>query len=220
MSDKKAANETVKPENDSFAAGEMQELKREMRSAKWVAWLEDNKQTLLAGLGVLVLVLLAAGYWLESERSMRVAAATVYQQALTEQDRERKRALLESVSRDFAGSSYAALALMQLARFDAEHADRHLQALIAHGQAMDEWVWQAHLDLAEFYLERGDIQAARQHLKTKVGEQYLQLQHYLQAQAADDAGERKMHLKEALAAPSLDDELKQKIESQLAANAS
>ena len=220
MSDKKAAKEAVEEENSSFAAEEMEELKREMRSAKWVAWMEDNKQTLMAGLAGLVVVLLIAGYWIESERSTRVVAATVYQQALNEQDTEKKRSLLENVSRDFADSSYGALALMQLARYDAGNAETYLKALIAHGKAMEEWVWQAHLDLAELYIERGDAQAAKPYLDTKVGEQYQQLQHYLQAMASADAAEKEMHLKKALDAPSLDDELKQKIESQLASKAS
>ena len=220
MNDKKAAENVAEPENNAFAPEEMEELKREMRSAKWVSWMEENKQTLLGAVTALVVVLLIAGYWIESARSTRTVAATVYQQALNEKDEARKRTLLENVSRDFADSSYGALALMQLARFDAESADRHLKALIAHGQALPEWVWQAQLDLAEFYLERGDAQAARSALDVKMGEQYQQLQHYLQAQLATDAAEKEKHLRKALDAPSLDGELKRKIESQLSANAS
>jgi len=215
MNDKKAAGNAAEPENNAFAPEEMEELKREMRSAKWVAWMEENKQTLLGAVAALVVVLLIAGYLIESARSTRVVAATVYQQALTEQDEERKKTLLANVSRDFADSTYGALALMQLARFDAGNAEQHLKALIAHGSAMQEWVWQARLDLAEIYLERGDAQAARQQLDAKMGEQYQQLQHYLQAQAATDTAEKQSHLKKALDAPSLDDELKRKIESQL-----
>lgn len=220
MNDKKAADEAVESENSSFAAEEMEELKREMRSAKWVAWMEDNKQSLMAGLAGLVVVLLIAGYWIESERATRVVAATVYQQALNEQDTEKKRSLLENVSRDFSDSSYAALALMQLARFDSENAEKHLKGLIAHGKAMEEWIWQARLDLAELYIERGDMQAAQPYLDGKVGEQYQQLQHYLQAMASGDEGDKQMHLQKALDSPSLDDELKQKIESQLTAKTS
>ena len=217
MNDKKAAQNAAESENSVFAPEEMEELKREMRSAKWVAWMEENKQTLLGAVAGLVVALLIAGYLIESERSTRVVAATVYQQALTEQDEEKKRTLLTNVNRDFSDSTYAALALMQLSRFDAGNAEQHLKALVAHGSAMQEWVWQARLDLAEIYLERGDAQSARQQLDTKMSEQYQQLQHYLQAQATTDAAEKQSHLRKALDAPSFDEELKRKIESQLTA---
>ena len=217
MNDKKAAEKAAESENVAFAPEEMEELKREMRSAKWVAWMEENKQTLLGAVAGLVVALLIAGYLIENARSARVVAATVYQQALTEQDDDRKKTLLANVSRDFSDSTYGVLALMQLARFDSANAEQHLKALIAHGKAMPEWVWQARLDLAELYLERGDAQAARQQLDAKMGEQYQQLQHYLQAQAASSPAEKQSHLSKALDAPSLDEELKRKIESQLAA---
>lgn len=215
MTDKKPVNDSMNTESQSALEAEMGELKREMRSAKWAAWAQNNKQSLLAGLAGLVLVLLASGLWIENERSHRASAAILYQQALSEQSIAMKQTLLETVRNDFSGSSYGALALMHLARLDSSNTDAHLKALINHRKAMEEWVWQARLDLAELKIERGDAQAARKHLEEPVGRQYEQLRHYLMAETSTDAAEIEMHLRKALEAPSLDDGLKRKIERQL-----
>ena len=216
MTDKKPENDPMNEEDHSALKAEMDELKREMRSAKWAAWAQDNKQSLLAGLTLLVLALLGSGLWIENERSHRASAAILYQQALSEQDVAIKQTLLESVRNDFSDSSYGALALMQLARVDTGNTTVHLIALMKHGKAMDEWVWQAQLDLAELSIEQGDAQAARKHLELPVGKQYEQLRHYLMAEVSVDPAEKKEHLKQALEAPSLDDGLKRKIENLLA----
>lgn len=216
MTDKKPEDDPVNEEDHSALKAEMDELKREMRSAKWAAWAQDNKQSLLAGVTMLVVVLLASGLWIENERSHRASAAILYQQALSEQDVAIRQTLLESVRNNYADSSYGALALMQLARVDAGNATVHLKALMKHGKAMEEWVWQAQLDLAELNIEQGDAQAARKHLELPVGKQYEQLRHYLMAEVSVDKAEKQEHLKQALEAPSLDDNLKRKIESLLA----
>jgi predicted negative regulator of RcsB-dependent stress response len=216
MTDKKPVDDSMNTEDHSALKAEMDELKREMRSAKWAAWAQDNKQSMLAGVTLLVLALLASGLWIENERSHRASAAILYQQALSEQDMAIKQTLLESVRNDFSDSSYGALALMQLARVDAGNTAAHLNALMNHSKAMEEWVWQAQLDLAELSIEQGDAQAARKHLEQPVGKQYEQLRHYLMAETSVDAAEKQEHLKQALEAPSLDDGLKRKIENLLA----
>jgi predicted negative regulator of RcsB-dependent stress response len=220
MTEKKPVDDPMNTEDHSALKAEMNELKREMRSAKWGAWAQDNKQSLLAGLVLLVLAMLGGGLWIENDRSNRASAAILYQQALSEQDLTTKTTLLENVSSDFSGSSYGALALMQLARVDTANTAAHLQALINHSKAMEEWVWQARLDLAELNIEQGNAQAARKHLEQPVGKQYEQLRHYLMAEISVDAAEKEEHLKKALDAPSLDEGLKRKIESQLATKSS
>jgi predicted negative regulator of RcsB-dependent stress response len=216
MINKKPVNDAMNTEDHSALAAEMDELKREMRSAKWAAWVQNNKQSLLAAVAVLVLVLLFSGLWIENDRSHRASAAILYQQALSEQDVATKQTLLENIRNDFSDSSYGALALMQLARVDFDNAEAYLKALINHREAMEEWVWQARLDLAELKIEQGETQAARKHLEESVGKQYEQLRHYLMAGTSTDAAEKEEHLRKALEAPSLDNDLKRKIESQLA----
>ncbi len=196
---------------------EIAELKRDMRSAQVTAWLEENTQTLIAGVIAVVLALIAGGLWLEHVKSERASAATLYQQALVEKDAAKKQTLMQKVVSDFSGSTYATMAEMQLAALDDAHAEEHLQAVMHASSAMPEWVWQARLDLAELKLEAGDRAAARTLLQESVGRQYEQLRQYLLAMSSDSEAERADHLHKALDAPSLDSELKDRIESLLAA---
>jgi len=220
MVDRKSVHDSVNADDHPTLKAEMDELKREMRSAKWAAWAQHNQQLLLAGVAGLVLALLISGLWIENDRSHRESAAILYQQALSTQDMTMKQTLLERIKNDFSDSTYGALALMQLVRVDADHAEAHLKALINHRKAMEEWVWQARLDLAELNIEQGNTETARKHLEEPVGRQYEQLRHYLMAETSTDAAEKQGHLKKALEAPSLDDGLKRRIESQLAAKSS
>jgi predicted negative regulator of RcsB-dependent stress response len=207
MNDKKIDNAPL--------AEEMAELKRDMRSAQITAWLESNTQTLTAGVIVVILVLAGGGLWIEHNKSLRSSAATVYQQALVEQDGSKKKILMDQVVSEFGGTSYATLAEMQLARLDGEHAETHLQAVIDASASMEEWKWQARLDIAEIKLEAGDKAGARAQLEAPVGKEYEQLRQYLLAQSSDDASAAKAHLQKALDAPSLDNDLKAKIEEML-----
>jgi len=124
MVDNKSVNDSENAVDHSTLKAEMDELKREMRSAKWAAWAQNNKQLLLAGLAGLVLILLASGLWIENDRSHRASAAILYQQALSEQDVTMQQTLLESVKNTFSDTTYGALALMKLARLDLEANDK------------------------------------------------------------------------------------------------
>jgi len=216
MSEKNQQNQPV----EAPLEAEMAELKRDMRSAQLTAWLEANTQSVIAGVIALVLVLIGGGLWLEHSKTERASAATVYQQALGEKDAGNKVALLQKIVSDFSGSSYATMAEMQMASVDGENAEAHLQAVIHASGAMQEWVWQARLDLAELKLQVGDKAAARSVLEAQVGSQYEQLRQYLLAEASDDAAEQQTHLQKALDAPSLDNDLKSKIESMLSGSVS
>ncbi len=210
----------VMPEGVDLSQGEMDELKRDMRSAQLTHWMQSNQKQIIAAVVVFIGLLIAGGMWQEHNRSQHAAAATLYQQALNEPDAGKKVTLMQSVSDKFASSTYSALAQMQLARLDPEHAETHLKALMHHPEAMQEWVWQAGLDLAAIKLEAGDKAAAGELLARPVGEHYQQLRHYLMAMAATDVAEKRQQLQKALDAVSHDEALKNRIASLLAKTAS
>ncbi|WP_018293657.1 YfgM family protein [Mariprofundus ferrooxydans] len=219
---KKASDKTAEPVvvEPVTSKTEMDELKREMRSAEWNHWAEKNMQSLLVAAGLVVVGLIAGGMWLEHSHSRQDAAANLYEQALGETDAAKKTALLESLAGDFSSSSYAAMAQLQLIATDSKHADAHYQALIGNSSAMDEWKWQARLDLAQLKIEQGDAAAAHTLLKEPVGKEYQQLRYFLLAGIAKDDAEKKKQLQKALDAAAPDQGLKQRIESQLAGLAS
>jgi len=217
----KTSDKTADPIEQPVASHEeMAELKREMRTAEWNDWFIKNQQSLLVAVGLVLAGLVAGGMWLEHSRSQQDAAATLYQQAVNESDTGNKKAMLESLVSKFASSSYAAMAQMQLTLADSEHAEAHLQALSDHSSAMDEWKWQARLDLAQLKIEQGDADAAHVLLQQPVGKQYQQLRYFLLSTIAKDAAEKKQQLQKALDAAAPDQELKQRIETQLSLLAS
>jgi len=59
-------------------ATDIVELKRDMQSAKVIAWLEYNQQQLIAGAVVLVLILVGVSLWKEQKLSQKNSAALVY----------------------------------------------------------------------------------------------------------------------------------------------
>jgi len=215
MNDKTVGKVTVMPDENAPLQEEMDELKREMRSAKWQEWVQENQQKIIGAVVVLLIVLMGSGVWIERDRSQSESAATLYQQAVNATDHTKKQALLDSVTQKFSSSSYAALAQMQLASVDQANAETHLKALIQHHGAMPEWVWQARLDLAVIHIAKGDKAAAKSLLDEVVGKQYQQLRYYLLASVSDDATEKSKYLQKALNAVSNDHELEQKIKTLL-----
>jgi len=220
MNDKAPVTGTVLPEGNAPSQGEMNELKRDMRSAQWTHWAQANQKNIIAAVIALVVMLVAGGLWKEHNKSQHGAAASLYQQAMNEQDASKQQSLMQSVITQFASSTYSALAQMQLTHLDKTNAEAHLKALIAHPEAMKEWVWQARLDIAALKIEQGDKAAAKALLEKTVGKQYQQLRHYLMAMAAFDAAEKETHLQKALDAVSQDDALKTRIETLMAQKAS
>jgi len=213
---KKTTEPTVEVvDQPAVSKAEMDELKRDMRSAKWNDWAKNNQQSIVLAIGLLLFGLVGGGMWLEHSRSQHDAAATLFQQAVNETETTKKTALLESLSEEFHGSAYGAMAQMQLVTADSEHAEAHLQALMDHDAAMPEWKWQARLDLANLKVEQGDKDAARALLQPVIGTQYQQARHYLLAGLTDDKTEKKNHLQKALDAAASDLELKQRIEAEL-----
>ncbi len=210
-------NDKANPNQDAIPRTEIEEIRRDMRAAEMLAWAQRHQQQLIAAGVALALGLAGLGLWLEHRKTQRESAAMLYQQALAEKDEAKKRTLLERLSQEFGDAAYGAMAEMQLAAVDREHAAEHLKRVVEHPEAMQEWVWQARLDLARIALARSDRAAAARWLQEPVGPAFRQLRHYLLAQASESRDERLEHLNKALAADSHDEELKARIERELAA---
>lgn len=216
MTDKKqaAANkESGVPAEEHILAAEMQELKRDMRSAQLIDWAQKNSQQLIAAAVVFVVILIGASYWVEHDKAQKRAAAVLYQQAITLQDATKQKALFEQIAKEFASTGYAQLSELQLGRFD--DGVPYLQKLMNNSSATDELRWQARLDLAERAVNAGKNDEALTLLQKPVGVEYEQLRYYLMARAT--SGDKRIaNLKQAQAEISHDAVLKQKIESMLA----
>lgn len=196
---------------------DMEELKRDMRNAQLLDWARKNTSALIAGAIVFVLIIAGTAVWIEKNKSERNASATMYYQALAVvKDSDKQKLLNALVARHF-GTTYTALAEMQLAQLDEAHAAKHLQAVIDNPKSMPEWVWQARLDLAGILIDQGKAGEAAPLLQHGVGPAYAQLRQYLLAKASSDAAVKISHLKKAQAAKSLDQNLARRIDSELQA---
>jgi predicted negative regulator of RcsB-dependent stress response len=211
------SNKPKKPEQEPIDVSheELEELKREMRSAQLTAWAIANQQKIIAGVVVLLMVIVGVSLWKEHRASQRASAATLYQQALNVQQVDDKRSLLQAIIKDYDDTVYGDLARLLLVNVDEEHAAEYLQALMDRPDVDDSIKMQARLDLAQLRLDAGDKAAARELLATGGLADYEQLRHYLLAQAASDDAQRVEHLKKARDAISHDAELSQRIERQL-----
>jgi len=195
---------------------EVQELERDMRSAKITAWVEENQRNLIyAAVGVLI-VIFGGVMWKERQVSYRESAATFYHQALEAPDPGQKRTLLHQVVQDFGDTSYAPFSLMQLAALEPEQRTKHLAVLLSHSRLTPELKYQATLDLAEAHIQMGEADKARTLLNETLGEGYEQVRHYLLAQLADNDAERANQYRLALDATSHDENLKATIQRLLA----
>lgn len=203
-------------EADSAFAAELEELKRDMRSAQIIDWAQNNQQQLIAGVIAILLVLAGGSLWLEHNKSQKDSAATLYHQALSTTDAEQKKAMLELVIKDYGDSGYGSLAHLYMAKLSDQPEDQ-LNALVHGSAATPELAWQARLDLAEWYLAGGKAAEAKGVLAEPVGKQYEQLRHYLLAEASSEAAEKRKHLQMSLDSTSNDAELKAKVESMLSA---
>ncbi|MDX8403541.1 MAG: tetratricopeptide repeat protein [Mariprofundaceae bacterium] len=213
---KRSNQEPVTPENeaDSAFATEIEELKRDMRSAQIVDWMQKNQQQLIAAAVTVVLVLAGGTLWLEHNRSQKDSAATLYHQALSTSDTEQKKAMLEMVIKDFGDTGYGSLAHLYMAKLSSQP-EAHLNALI-HGKASTpELAWQARLDLAEWYLGNGKVDEVKTVLAEAVGKQYEQLRHYILAEASTENAEKQKHLQMSLDSDSNDAFLKARVERML-----
>jgi len=211
------SNKNKQPVNEAIEASqqEMDDLKRDMRSAQLTAWAKANQQKIIAGLLALLVLLVGISLWKEHRDTQRASAAALYHQALNAAQGEDKRSLLQTVIKDYDNTVYGGLARLLLASTDAEHAAEYLQAVLTRSDVDEGIRMQARLDLAKLRLNAGDKAAARKLLTVRGGADYEQLRHYMLAQASDNTAERIAHLKKARDAASHDSELSQRIERQL-----
>jgi len=195
---------------------ELDTLKQEMRSAQVMNWILTNKQLLGAIGAMLIIALLASSLWIERNKAQRESAAVLYHQGLAMGDLTKRKALLETIVRDYPRTGYAPMALFQLVSLDESKAQDYLQQLLA-SDAPPELKWQARLDLAQRLITTGHAAKANPMLTKRVGKEYEQLRYYLLAQATTDSSAKRQALQHALDAASHDETLKSTIEAALAA---
>ncbi|MDX8408844.1 MAG: tetratricopeptide repeat protein [Mariprofundales bacterium] len=193
---------------------ELDDLKRDMRSAKLMAWLSKHRQTLAAMSAMIVIAVLASTLWMERAKAQREAAATIYHQALAVSDSAKRKALLESVVTNYPATGYSPLALFQLVTIDTERAQSYLQQLL-DSSAPPELKWQARLDLAQRLIADNKRAKASQLLHERTGKEYEQLRWYLLAQVATDPAAKHDALQHAADASSNDEDLKRDIATAL-----
>lgn len=210
------------PENEPIDVSreEIEGLKRDMRSARLTAWVEDNQKNIIAGVVALLLAIVGISLWQEHTESQRASAATLYHQALNTAQQEDKRSLLLEVIKDYDHTVYGGLARLLLVNADPQHAADYLLALMDRPDVDNGMRTQARLDLAQLKIAAGDTGAANALLQTEAPADYEQLRYYLMAQAAADDAGRIAHLEKARQAVSHDAELSQRIEQQLSTSGS
>ena len=213
MSNKKKKDKPVEGVVDGT---DFVELKRDMQSAKVIAWLQYNQQQLIAGAVVLVLALVGSSLWQAQQASQKGAAALIYIKATNTTNAEEKTALFDSVIATYPDSGYATLARLQKSTSPSVDAQKvALQALI-DGKGASEFVWQARLDLAEAYLAENNHEQAKAVLSARLGSEYEQARLALLAQMATDTDEKIELIQKALDASSHDNDLNAALEAELA----
>jgi len=204
------------PVEGMIDATDFVELKRDMQSAKVIAWLQYNQQQLIAAGIVVVLALVGYALWQEQQQSQKESAALMYIQASNTANDDERFALLDSVIKSYPDSGYAILAYLQKsAAQDVETRKAALQALMNHKGA-PEFVWQAKLDLAELYFTEGDITKAKALLESRLGKHYEQARFAMLANMTTDMNEKIEWIQKALAAESHDHDLQARLEAELA----
>jgi len=208
-------NKQNKQEPLEVSQQDMDELKRDMRSAHLNAWAKAHQQQIIGGLVILLIVLVGISLWKEHRDTQRASAASLYYQALNAKQDDNKRALLQSIINDYNNTAYASLAHMLMVKVDSAHAEKHLRFLLERSDADNGVKAQARLDLARLELAAGKKDAALKLLAVNAGRAYEQLRHYLMAQASESDADRMMHLKKARDSDSYDPELTRRIAEQL-----
>ncbi len=192
------------------------ELKRDMQSAKIIAWLEYNQQQLIAGAIVLLLALVGVSVWKEQQLTEKNSAALVYMKAINTTDETQRASLLDTVTSEYAGTGYAILAKLQKIKIsDAPEKQVLLRSLI-ESKVAPEFAWQARLDLAELLIVEGKGAEAEEVLAERLGKEYEQARYALLASLTEDEAEKATLIQKALDAVSNDSDLVANLEAELA----
>lgn len=130
-------------------------------------WWRRNGSTVIAAVVVFLLSFAGWRFWMGQQQQEAEAASVAYEQMLSAvesgnapQARQRGRALID----EYAGTPYAALASLYLARLaveadDPDGAAAHLQAVIDN-PVLEELGYMARMRLARVRLAQGDADAA------------------------------------------------------------
>lgn len=192
------------------------ELKRDMQSAKVIAWLQYNQQQLIAAAVVVVLVLVGSSLWKAQQASQKEAAALLYIQATNTNNSDEKSALFDNVIATYPDSGYATLARLQKSTSPSVDEQKVALNALIDSKIAPEFVWQARLDLAEIFIAENNNEQAKEVLSSRVGAQYEQARFALLAQVAIDAVEKMTLIQQALDAASHDEDLNAALEAELA----
>jgi predicted negative regulator of RcsB-dependent stress response len=213
VNDKKQENNPVE---ETISAAEMVELKRDMQSAKVTDWLQKNQQQIIAVAIVFVLALVGFSLWKEQQITQKSSAALLYMKATNMTDDVQRMALLDTLINDYANTGYATLAQLQKIKTgDAQTKEASLKLLV-NSKGAPELVWQARLDLAELLINKGKIEEAAKVLEERLGKQYEQARYALLSTIASDKSERVTLIQKSLDATSNDNNLKVRLEAELA----
>ena len=192
------------------------ELKRDMQSAKIMAWLEYNQQQLIAGAIVLLLALVGVSVWKEQQLTEKNSAALLYMKAINTADETQRAALLDTVSSEYADSGYAVLAKLQKIKLSDAPEKQVLLRSLTQSKVAPEFVWQARLDLAELLIIEGKAAEAEEVLAERLGKEYEQARYALLASLTEDKAEKATLIQKALDAVSNDSDLETSLEAELA----
>ena len=192
------------------------ELKRDMQSAKIMAWLEYNQQQLIAGAIVLLLALVGVSVWKEQQLTEKNSAALLYMKAINTADETQRASLLDTVTSEYADTGYAVLAKLQKIKISDAPEKQVLLRSLTQSKVAPEFIWQARLDLAELLIVEGKDAEAEEVLAERLGKEYEQARYALLASLTEDKAEKATLIQKALDAVSNDSDLVTSLEAELA----
>jgi len=136
------------------------------QAEKLAAWWKQYGTSVIAGVAIGLALLFGYRYWTQQQESSRVEASALYEQMLAarKSKSEEAGATARKLMDNYAGTPYAGLAALQLARIQYEAGDRAaarttLEWALAH--AGDATAHAARLRLARLRLEAGELDAVQ-----------------------------------------------------------
>lgn len=142
------------------------------QAEKLAAWWKQNGTSAMAGVAIGVALLFGYRYWIQHQEQQRVEASMLYEQLLATRAQEPADAIAKAnmLMKEYAGTPYAGMAGLTLARIQYDRGDRAaarsaLQWTLAN--ARGPAVHAARLRLARLQLEAGETEAVRAQLGVK-----------------------------------------------------
>ncbi len=136
------------------------------QAEKLAAWWKQYGTSVIAGVAIGLALLFGYRYWTQQQEQQRVEASALYEQMLSARKSKSEEAgvVAKKLMDDYAGTPYAGLAALQLARAQYEAGDRTaaratLEWVLAH--AGDATAHAARLRLARLRLEVGELDAVQ-----------------------------------------------------------